>query len=149
MPEHNHKRISFFQLTNLALATFLLLGIAATTYSVTNLRDYGADAAKGGTRGKPKPTTSTCNNGTATVSLVSANPVPVGTAPTFHASGYQPGALVYMVMSGYIRADYVYADSSGSVVYTFRESMYNPGAYTFKTTLLNGVNCASVSFTVQ
>ncbi len=44
----NLPKLSFSQLVNLTLATFLLLGIAATTYSVTNLRDYGADAARGG-----------------------------------------------------------------------------------------------------
>lgn len=48
MTEHNPKRITFSQLANLTLATFLLVGIAVTTYTVTNLRDYGADAARGG-----------------------------------------------------------------------------------------------------
>ncbi len=40
-------KLSFSQLTNLVLATFLIVGIAATTYSVSNLRDYSADAARG------------------------------------------------------------------------------------------------------
>ena len=150
--EHLHKKLSFPQLVNLSLAVFLFLGIAVTSYTVNNLRDSDAEAARGGggkCGSRKNPCPPTCNNGTAKVSLVSNNPVPVGTAPTFQATGYQSGELVYMVMSGYIVADIAYADSSGSLVYTFRESMYSPGGYTFKTMLLNGVNCASVDFIIQ
>lgn len=110
-----------------------------------SVEESGAELRRG-KGGKTPPATQPA---TAVVALVSANPVPVGTAPTFHATGYQPGQLVYMVMSGYIVADYVYADGTGSLTYTFGEPMWSAGGFTFTTALLNGVNSASVSFTVQ
>jgi hypothetical protein len=39
-------RLSLSQLVNLTLATFLLLGIAATTFTVTNMTGFNADAAR-------------------------------------------------------------------------------------------------------
>lgn len=130
-----------------------VLGVsAAVLLSGAMLTATGADAARGGGGkggnggGKPTPT---AQPSTATVTLISQNPVPVGTAPTFYATGYAPGVLVYLVMSGYIVADGMYADASGSVTYTFREPMWAPGGYTFSTMERNGVNKASVSFTVQ
>jgi hypothetical protein len=119
--------------------------LASAALSPASALARGGANSSGGKGGKQPPPPAS----TAIVTLVSANPVPVGTAPTFHATGYKPGDPVYMVMSGYIRADLVYADSTGSLTYTFREPMYSPGGYTFTTTLLNGVNKASVSFSVR
>lgn len=44
----NLSKLSISQLVNLSLAVFLLLGIAATTYTVNNLVGFDAEAAKGG-----------------------------------------------------------------------------------------------------
>lgn len=46
--EHFHKKITSSQLVNLSLGAFLLLGIAVTSYTVNNLRDSDAEAARGG-----------------------------------------------------------------------------------------------------
>jgi hypothetical protein len=120
-------------------------------FSVTAVAVGSAEAARGGgggggKGGKPTPTPPPS---TATVTLISQNPVPVGTAPTFRVSGYAPGAFVYLTMSGFIRSDSGYADSTGSMTYTFYQAMYNTGTYTFSTVGLNGSNPASVTFNVQ
>ncbi len=44
----NQPKFNFHTLVNFSLAVFLLVGITATTYSVNTLRDYGAEAARGG-----------------------------------------------------------------------------------------------------
>src|SRR3990172_3057504 len=42
----NLSKLSLSQLVNLSLAVFLLLGIAVTTYTVLNLNNYNAEAAR-------------------------------------------------------------------------------------------------------
>lgn len=49
----NLSKLSLSQIVNLSLAVFLLLGIAATTYTVNNLRDTEAEAARGGKNATP------------------------------------------------------------------------------------------------
>ncbi len=68
------KRISFSQLVNLSLTTFLLVGIAATTYAVNNLTTFQSEA-----RGKP---------GGSTASITLDQPDPhLGDWVTFTTSG--------------------------------------------------------------
>lgn len=74
MPEHNYKRISFSQLVNLSLAIFLLVGIAATTYSVTTMTTFQSEA-----RGKP-------GGSTSSITLDQADPH-LGDSVTFTTTG--------------------------------------------------------------
>ena len=67
-------KISFSQLVNLSLATFLLVGIAATTYSVTSLTTFESQA-----RGKP-------GGSTASIRLDQTDPH-LGDSVTFTTSG--------------------------------------------------------------
>jgi type IV secretory pathway VirB6-like protein len=124
----------------------ILVAAAGALLSLSALAATSVDAARGGKGGKPTPTPAPS---TASVTLISANPVPVGTAPTFHATGYAPGVLVYMIMSRYIVQEARYADETGSITYTFYEGMRLAGDYTFTTVEKYGVNPASVSFKVQ
>ena len=131
-----------------AVALAVMVLAAAALSSGSALAAKGSNAAGGGGKGGHKTPTPTPS--TASVTLTSANPVPVGTAPSFHATGYKPGDYVYFVMSGgYIQVDGVYADATGSADYTFYQGLTNVGSYTMTSTLLNGVNSASVTFTVQ
>lgn len=82
MHEHNQKSISFSQLANLILAVFLLFGIAATTYTVSSLRDYSSEAARGGKFG----------GSTASISLDQTYPH-LGDTVTFTTSGGRRIAL--------------------------------------------------------
>lgn len=156
----NLSKLSLSQLVNLSLAVFLFLGIAATTYTVSQVNNLNAEAAKGGNGGggvgggkgggkNGGSTGSICS--TCTIMITSANPVPVGTAPSFHVTGYNPGDYVLMQMSnGYIRVDGVYAGADGSFNYTFYQPMTVPyPSYTMTASLLNGVNKTSITFAVQ
>jgi len=109
----------------------------------------GGNAGIGKGGGKGKNATPTPAPSTATVTLVSANPVPVGTAPTFHATGFQPGSLVYMSLTGYMVQDYGYADAAGEITYTWYEPLFWPATYTFTISNYGGANAASVTFTAQ
>ena len=62
----NLSKLSASQIVNLSLAVFLLLGIAATTYTVKNITDYNAEAAKGGRCGSRR---NPCPPTTASVKL--------------------------------------------------------------------------------
>ena len=71
----NIPKLSFSQLTNLILATFLLVGLAATTYSVTSLTTFQSDA-----KGKPGSGT------TASISINQIDPH-LGDSVTFTTKG--------------------------------------------------------------
>jgi len=108
-----------------------------------------ADAARGGKGGKgggqtPPPTT-----GGATVTLISANPVPLGTSPTFYITGFAPGETVLMIMSDYITGDVRTANSTGSITYTFWTPMNMARSYTFTAQNSAGTKWGNVTFTVQ
>lgn len=51
--EHHHNKLSFSQLVNVSLAVFLFLGVAVTSYTVYNLRNTDAEAARGGKTSSP------------------------------------------------------------------------------------------------
>ena len=137
-----------------ALRSLLVMAVLAVM-SIALVSASPAIAAKGGighdgqTHGKGGKGGSQPPASTTSVELVSANPVPVGTAPTFLAKGFQPGSLVYMSMTGYMVQDYGYADSTGSITYTWYEPLFYPATYTFTISNYGGANAASVSFTAQ
>jgi len=108
------------------------------------------DAARGGKGGgKGGHTTPPPTTGGATVTLVSANPVPLGTAPTFYVTGFAPGETVLMIMSDYITGDVVTVDSTGSTTYTFWTAMNAARSYTFTAQNSAGTKWGNVTFTVQ
>jgi hypothetical protein len=128
------------------VASILLLVLAGSVYIISQSTDPKAEAARGGGAGgkgrkPPQPT--------ATVSLTSTNPVPASTAPTFYISGFASNETVITQMSTYLKQDWVSADSTGSLTYTFFEPLNVPGQYTFVVDKYGGGNKASTTFSVQ
>lgn len=144
------KKISLAQLVNLSLATFLLVGIGATTYAVNNLTTFQSQAARGGGgsggggKGGHNPPPSA-----VTVTIISTNPVPVSTAPTFYETGFPAGASVSQCMLGFITCYAANADSTGSLTYTYPILLTAVGQYTFQASLINTTTLASVTFNVK
>lgn len=87
------RKLSLSQLINLSLATFLLLGIAATTYSVTNFTTFQSEA-----KGKPG------GGSTATITLDQADPH-LGDTVTFTTSG---GKMIELTCYGSSLFDVIY-----------------------------------------
>ena len=136
----------------------VIIAVAAAILAIGTISASTAFAAKGGgntTSGgggghhgghtSPTPTPA---SGTIDVTIVSANPVPLGTAPTFHATGFQPGDTVLVIISGYMNGAVLTADSTGSITYTWWTTINIPGSYTFTAQTPDG-RWGNVSFNVQ
>ena len=121
---------------------------ASTAFAAKGGGNTTSGGHTGGGHGGHTSPTPTPVSGTIDVTIISPNPVPLGTAPTFHATGFQPGDTVLVMISGYMNGDVLTADSTGSITYTWWTAINIPGSYTFTAQTPDG-RWGNVSFTVQ
>lgn len=143
------KRLSLSQLINLSLATFLLLGVAATTYTVTNLTNLQTEAAKGGSGGGGKGGGKNGGSFTGTCS-VSPNPDTLGGAYSVYGTGFKANEVVSVNVTdqGGQQVLLTSADSSGN----FNVGSYASYTGTYSVRVYDNVTTTyitSCSFTVQ
>lgn len=109
----NLSKLSLSQLINLSLAVFLLFGIAVTTYTVNQVNNLNAEAARGG-GGKPSKVvySASCvvNPNSFPVSVSSGTGILTGTGfPASNGVGY------YIVGPSATWVGALFTDSNGNV----------------------------------
>lgn len=143
----NLSKLSLNQLVNLSLAVFLFLSVAATTYTVNQVNNLNAEAARGGGGGGGKGG-GKGGGGYAGSCLITPNPAPIGSSITISGSGFRPlvGLGIAVSGAGGTQMGFAYSDVNGSFSTPWSATWLGTESVSIKDGTLGSASC---SFTVQ